>query len=241
MTDVKKLSRKAFFYAKLLLICAMIYMITVAGRAETSAKSSKQILAFGDSLIAGYGLSVQNGFTAKLQAALNKADPNAMMAPINVVNAGLSGDTSGGGLSRIEWMLAGQDYDLILLELGANDALRGLDPKQTKLNLDHIIRIIKDQTNAKILFAGMLAPPNMGADYGDHFNALYPDLAASHQLPFYPFFLEGVAGIPELNQDDGIHPNPKGVDLIVQNLEACILGLLDGVESPKTCPIIAAP
>jgi len=177
------------------------------------------ILAFGDSLVAGFGLGSRDGFTAKLETALKAKGVEA-----RVVNAGLSGDTSAGGLARLDWALESKP-DFAIVELGANDGLRGLDPAQTRANLDAILSKLKAK-GVPVLFAGMYAPPNMGPDYGKAFNALYPELARKHGVAFYPFFLEGVAAEAALNQPDGIHPNAKGVDIIVEKILPHVLKLI---------------
>ena len=177
------------------------------------------ILAFGDSLVAGFGLGSADGFTAKLEAALK-----AKGIPARIVNGGLSGDTSAGGLARLDWALEPKP-DFAIVELGANDGLRGLDPAQTRANLDAILTKLKAK-GVPVLFAGMLAPPNMGPDYGKAFNALFPALAEKHVVLFYPFFLDGVAANPALNQADGIHPNAKGVDIIVERILPLVLKLI---------------
>jgi acyl-CoA thioesterase-1 len=141
-----------------------------------------------------------------------------------VINGGVSGDTSAGGLARLDWLMA-EKPDLVIVELGANDGLRGLDPANTKENLDRIISRIRE-TGARVLLAGMLAPPNLGREYGDEFGALFPALAEKHGTAFYPFFLEGVAMDPALNQDDGIHPTAEGVAVIVENMLPFVIGSL---------------
>jgi acyl-CoA thioesterase-1 len=170
-----------------------------------------RILAFGDSLTAGYGLNEQDSFPAQLELALGAAGVNA-----SVINAGVSGDTSAGGLARLDWALVDRP-DLVIVELGANDALRGLDPATIAANLDAILTRLRADGRG-VLLAGMWAPPNLGADYADAFNAIYPVLAERHGVPLYPFFLDGVAADRALNQDDGIHPNAAGVRVIVRRI-----------------------
>lgn len=196
-------------------------LLLTAVRAGSVAADGKPltILALGDSLVAGFGLGSPDGFTAKLEAALKGRGVNA-----RVVNAGLSGDTSAGGLARLDWALEPKP-DFAIVELGANDGLRGLDPAQTRANLDAILTRLKAK-GVPVLFAGMYAPPNYGPDYGKAFNALYPELAKKHGVPFYPFFLEGVAADASLNQPDGIHPNTKGVDVIVARILPHVLKLI---------------
>lgn len=172
-----------------------------------------KILALGDSLTAGYGLDQNQGFTVQLQQSLNHNFPDQ---DIKVMNGGVSGDTTKGGLARLNWALV-DNPDMVIVELGANDGLRGLDPKLTEKNLDSILQNLKDR-GMKVLLTGMLAPPNLGGDYGQEFNSIYPRLAKKHGVALYPFFLEGVAGIADLNQEDGIHPNADGVAIIVERL-----------------------
>lgn len=170
-----------------------------------------RIVALGDSLTAGYQLTAQDAFPARLQAALR-----ARGHAVEVENAGVSGDTSTGGLERLDWAV-GEDVDAVILELGANDALRGIDPAITRRNLETIITRLKARGIA-VLLTGMLAPPNMGPDYAAAFNPIFPDLARRHGLIFDPFFLEGVAAVPSLNLGDGMHPNPRGVAVIVERI-----------------------
>lgn len=172
---------------------------------------SLRILALGDSLTAGLGVDPADAFPAKLEAALK-----ARGHDIVINNAGVSGDTSTAGAERLDWAL-GDPVDAIILELGANDALRGIDPDQTEKALDRILTEIKKR-NLPVLFAGMLAPRNLGPDYGKKFDAIFPRLAQKHGVLFYPFFLDGVAADPALNQPDGLHPNSKGVDMIVSRI-----------------------
>ncbi len=170
-----------------------------------------KIVVLGDSLSAGLGLPVQDAFPAKLATALN-----AKGLAVTVANAGVSGDTSNGGLERLDWSVP-QGTDAVIVELGANDALRGLDPKLTQKALAAILTRLQERHIA-VLLAGMEAPPNMGADYTRAFDAIYPALAAAYPVVFYPFFLEGVAADPTLNQADGMHPNAAGVDVIVARI-----------------------
>ncbi|MEQ9491449.1 MAG: arylesterase [Alphaproteobacteria bacterium] len=191
---------------------AALILAIIAGSSGSAQADNFVILGFGDSLMAGYGLSEQASFPVQLEKALQENGHDA-----TVVNAGVSGDTSAGGRSRIDWALA-DSPDIVLLELGANDGLRGLDPAQTKANLADMIE--KSQNaGAVVVLAGMMAPRNLGRDYAEEFDAMYPDLADSFpDILFYSFFLQGVAADPALNQADGIHPNPAGVSVIVQNI-----------------------
>lgn len=174
----------------------------------------KTILFFGDSLTAGYGLSPEEAFPALLEKELNKSEKK-----VKVVNAGLSGETSAGGLSRIDWILR-QSVDIFVLELGANDGLRGLPLDQTLKNLQSIIDKVKAKyPQCKIVLAGMMVPPNMGKQYTDSFKNIYPDLAKKNNATLISFLLEGVAGNEKLNQADGIHPNTEGHKIIATNLK----------------------
>lgn len=176
---------------------------------------ARQIVAFGDSLSAGYGLGPGESFPEQLQAALREDGYE-----VTVTNAGVSGDTTSGGLARLEWSVP-ESADLVIVELGANDALRGVDPQITRQNLDEILTRLGER-GQKVIFAGMLAPPNMGEDYAKSFNPIFPELAEKHDVSFYPFFLEGVAADRDLNQDDGMHPNAKGVAVIVEKMKPLI-------------------
>lgn len=170
-----------------------------------------KIVVLGDSLSAGFGLPVQDAFPAKLAEALKAKGIAATIA-----NAGVSGDTANGGLERLNWSVP-DGTDAVIVELGANDALRGLDPKLTRKALASILERLQERHIA-VLLAGMKAPRNMGADYTQAFDAVYPELAATHPVVFYPFFLDGVAADPKLNQADGMHPNAAGVDIIVARI-----------------------
>ncbi|MBI1767995.1 MAG: arylesterase [Bacteroidetes bacterium] len=175
---------------------------------------SKTILFFGDSLTAGFGLSSpEKAFPSQFGIELNKTNNK-----VKVLNGGLSGETSAGGLSRIDWVLR-QPVDIFVLELGANDGLRGLPLDQTKKNLQAIVDKVKSKyPKAKIVLAGMMVPPNMGKSYSDEFKKVYPDLATKNNCYLIPFLLEGVGGNEKLNQSDGIHPNDEGHKIIAKNL-----------------------
>lgn len=168
-------------------------------------------MAFGDSLTAGYGLDPSDSYPALLQKRLDQ-----LGYKYEVINAGRPGDTTADGLSRIDWALKG-DVRFLILELGANDGLRGLPTSQMKENLDQIIRRAKSR-KVKVILAGMEAPPNYGRQYTDEFRNVFRKLAKDHQVKLIPFFLEGVAGRSELNQSDGIHPNAEGMKLVMENV-----------------------
>jgi acyl-CoA thioesterase I len=177
------------------------------------------VLDLGDSLTAGYGLPESEAFPAQLQAWLSRQGIAA-----RVVNAGVSGDTTAGGLARLDWALADKP-DLVILALGANDALRGIDPASVRANLDAMIRKIK-AAGARLLLLGMLAPPNWGEAYVQEFDRIFPDLARADDVPLYPFFLEGVAMKPKLNQADGLHPNARGVVVLVDRIGPIVAQVL---------------
>lgn len=182
----------------------------------------KNILFFGDSLTAGYGLSTEEAFPALIEKEFNKAGK-----VVKVTNAGLSGETSAGGLSRIDWILR-QPVDIFVLELGANDGLRGLPLDQTRSNLQAIIDKVKARyPDVKLVLAGMMVPPNLGKEYTSEFRNIYPDLAKKNKATLIPFLLEGVAGDEKLNLPDGIHPNVEGHKIVAKNLAKTIGPLLN--------------
>jgi acyl-CoA thioesterase-1 len=187
-----------------------IFLAGINGIGPAGAEPVK-ILAIGTSLTQGYNLPPGTDFTAVLRATLK-----AKGYDVAVVNAGVSGDTSAGGLARLDWTLD-ETFDGAIVELGSNDALRGLDVEQTRANLDRILNKLKTRGVA-VLFTGMKAPRNLGPDYVAAFDRLYPELAKKHGVLFYPFFLEGVAADLSLNQADGIHPNEKGTHVIVRGI-----------------------
>jgi acyl-CoA thioesterase-1 len=186
---------------------AVATMSTMAAAAERPVR----MVVLGDSLSAGFGLAAPDALPAKLERALK-----AKGLSVAIENAGVSGDTAAGGLARIDWSVP-DGTDAVILELGANDALRGADPKATRASLDAIIRKLKERKIA-VLLTGMYAPRNFGPEYVKAFDAIYPELAAEHGLILYPFILEGVAGDKALNQADGIHPTAAGVDIMVRGL-----------------------
>lgn len=190
---------------------------------ESALKTDdKVILFFGDSLTAGYGIELEEAFPALIQ---NRLD--SLNLDYTVINSGLSGETTSGGLNRINWVL-NQEVDVFVLELGANDGLRGIPLDQTKTNLQGIIDLVrKKNADTKIVLAGMQIPPNMGPEYTTEFRKLFPELAEKNQLPLIPFLLDGVAGIPELNLEDGIHPTPKGHQIVRDNVWAVLQGVVN--------------
>ncbi|MDA0662462.1 MAG: arylesterase [Proteobacteria bacterium] len=180
-------------------------------------------MVLGDSLTAGYGLPAADAFPVRLQTALRKGG-----IPATVINAGVSGDTTAGGLARIAWALADRPTHAIV-ELGANDALRGIDPATTRRNLDVIVARLQS-AGITVMLAGMYAPPNWGKEYEADFRSIYPDLAKKYGIGLYPFFLEGVAARRDLNQPDGIHPNAEGVAVIVERILPHVRRLLGAKE-----------
>ena len=191
----------------------------VAAKTETAGQSNKKnILFFGDSLTAGYGLDDQEeAFPGVIQHQLD-----SLKLPYQVINAGLSGETTAGGLGRIDWVLK-QKVNVFILELGANDGLRGIPTDETARNLQAIIDKVKAKyPDAKIILAGMQVPPSMGAEYANSFKAVFPTLAQRNKLALIPFLLDNVAGIPKLNQKDGIHPTAEGAKIVAGNVWAVL-------------------
>jgi acyl-CoA thioesterase-1 len=199
----------------------LLALALLVGQDVHAQAPAKTLLVFGDSLSAGYGLAAADGFVTKLGSALAAAGYR-----ISLVNGSVSGDTSAGGLARVDWSLA-DNPDFVLVELGANDGLRGLDPQAMEANLDAILAKFGAR-HIPVLLAGMYAPRNLGRDYDQAFDGVFPRLAAKHGVPLYPFFLDGVATDPALNQPDGLHPNRGGVDVIVAKIMPYVTRLLDG-------------
>lgn len=195
-------------------ITAMSVLLLAAAGQPVRANDVPTILAMGDSLTAGYQLPPGAGFPAQLQKSMR-----ARGIEVNVIDAGVSGDTSTGGRSRLSWSLEGTNStpDLVIVEFGGNDALRGIEPSLTRANLDAILSQLADQ-NIPALLVGMRAPPNMGSEYEAEFNAIYPALAERRGVALYPFFLDGVALYPDLKLSDGLHPNEEGVAVMVERI-----------------------
>ena len=206
-----------------MLSCAIIAAFAAVTAGPAGAADKPRLMVLGDSLTAGYGLPAADAFPVRLEAALEKAGISA-----TVINAGVSGDTTAGGLARIAWALADKPTHAVV-ELGANDALRGIDPGTTRRNLDALLARLQ-AAGVRVLLAGMYAPPNWGREYEEDFRKIYPDLAAKYDIGLYPFFLDGVAARRELNQDDGIHPNEKGVAVIVERILPHVRRLLGAKE-----------
>jgi acyl-CoA thioesterase-1 len=204
------------FFSKLLLIAATISIVSVSQANE----NIKKILIFGDSLTAGYGLEQEDAFPAKLERSLK-----LMGKSVKIIPSSVSGDTSSGGNNRILWALSDKP-DVVILELGANDGLRGIEPKVTYYNLYSIMEKLR-RNNIKVLIAGMLAPPNLGKEYGKEFNRIYTRLSNEFNSQLYPFFLDGVVNKPHLNQPDGIHPNEAGVEEIIKRMLPMVINLIN--------------
>ena len=204
--NLKKVS--LLFFRRLFVLGLLASSCAASGHAYAD---TKRLMIFGDSLVAGYGLPAEEGFTGQLQTRL---DDEAMA--IEVINAGVSGDTSAGGLARLNWSLA-EKPDYILIVLGGNDLLRGINPADTRQNLDQILARLQ-ALRVQTFVAGMLAPVNLGAEYGAEFNSIYPELAKKYDTGFHPFFLKDVALVPKLNQRDGLHPNAEGVAKIIDEM-----------------------
>ena len=198
-------------------LALLVLMVNPAAAREVT------LLALGDSLTAGYGLQPSDAFPVKLEAALR-----AKGHQVKVVNAGVSGDTALDGSSRIDWALS-EEVDAVIVELGANDALRGLPPGQAEDALDKLLARLAEK-RLPVLLAGMRAPPNLGPEYQAAFDGMYPRLAQKHGALLYPFFLDGVAAETKLNQADGMHPNPAGVDVIVSRILPSVEDLLKQVQ-----------
>ena len=213
-----------------ILVLIMALMTTQTVFAQTPAtppvKPIKMVV-LGDSLSAGYGLAATGAFPVRLQKALE-----AKGIKVDMINAGVSGDTTSGGRDRLDWSVP-EGTEAVILELGANDALRGTDPAVTRAALTDILTRLKARKIA-VLLCGMLAPPNYGSEYAARFNAIYPELSKSFGVPLYPFFLEGVAAEAKLNQPDGLHPTAEGVDIIVKNILPSVEAFLGAIAAQRS-------
>ena len=198
-------------------LAAGLTLVAAELAAETGAEELR-ILMLGDSLTAGYGLASRDALPARLEAALRARGLDA-----RVIDAGVSGDTTAGGLARLDWALADRPH-AVIVALGANDALRAIDPAVARSNLDRLLATLSER-GLPVLLAGMLAPRNLGPEYGARFDAIYPELAERHGALLYPFLLDGVATVAELNQADGLHPNEAGVEIIVERILPSVLCL----------------
>ena len=203
-------------------ICVGFWLVFLSSLAFAE-ESKPKIVILGDSLSAGYQLAQGEGFPERLQAALKDEGLD-----VDIIGAGVSGDTTSGGLSRLDWSVP-DGTDGVILELGANDALRGLPPKTTRENLDKMITRLKER-GIEVLLAGMLAPPNMGETYEKEFNAIFPELSEKHNLLLYPFFLDGVLTKPELLLADGIHPNAKGVNVMTYRILPTVVSFVEVIR-----------
>jgi acyl-CoA thioesterase-1 len=221
-TNFKHLARKFACAA----MAAVIALLCPEPAAADSRTGPIRIVAFGDSLTAGYNLASDEAFPARLERALVAAGLD-----VEVRNGGVSGDTSAGALARLDWAVPAE-ADAVIVEFGANDALRGVDPVETRANLDSLISTLRAR-NQDVLVAGMLAPPNMGREYETAFNEIFPALAQSHDAVFYPFFLDGVAAQPRLNQGDGMHPTAAGVDVIVERILPSVIELVGRAKARR--------
>jgi len=204
-------------------ILLFVQALTLGGTAEAAPI---KLVALGDSLTAGLGLPASESFPAKLEAVLK-----ARGHDVTIVNAGVSGDTAGDGLARLDWSV-GDDANAVIVELGANDALRGLDPAMTRATLDKLLKRLGDR-HLPVLIAGMRAPRNLGEDFDQRFDAIYPDLATKYGLTLYPFFLDGLVGRSDLLQADGLHPNAAGVEAIVGRMVPVVEPWLARLEKPS--------
>ncbi len=186
----------------------------VSEQSEPKKNTDKKvILFFGNSLTAGYGVQPEESFPARIQQRIDSLE-----LPYIVVNAGVSGETTSGGLSRLEWVLKNQKVDIFILELGANDGLRGIPVNETRQNLMAIIdKVQSANPDVEIILAGMLVPPNMGQDYSKAYEVIFPEVAQKKEVDLIPFLLKDVGGVDSLNQDDGIHPNPAGARILAEN------------------------
>src|SRR6201996_5221866 len=210
-----------------ILVLMVALMTAQTASAQSPPAKPVKMVVLGDSLSAGLGLSAAASFPERLQKVLKDKGVD-----VDIANAGVSGDTSTGGRDRLDWSVP-DGTQAVILELGANDALRGIDPKLTRAGLTEILTRLQAR-NIAVLLCGMLAPPNYGADYSARFNAIYPDLAKAFQVPLYPFFLEGVAADAKLNQADGLHPTAEGVDTIVKNILPTVEAFLSTIARQRS-------
>ena len=216
-------------FAHMLVLSLLLLAPATASAQVTAARETKPVkmVVLGDSLSAGFGLSAPAAFPARLQKALQSKG-----IAVDMINAGVSGDTSSGGRDRLDWSVP-EGTEAVIVELGANDALRGVDPKVTRSALTDILTRLKARKIA-VLLCGMYAPPNYGADYAARFNAIYPDIAREFGVPLYPFFLEGVATEARLNQPDGLHPTAEGIEVIVKNILPTVEAFLGAITGQRS-------
>jgi acyl-CoA thioesterase I len=217
-------------FAHMLVLSLLFFGLAAPALAQTPAgQGGKPIrmVVLGDSLSAGLGLPGPAAFPARLQKALKSNGID-----VDMINAGVSGDTSSGGRDRLDWSVP-EGTEVVIVELGANDAMRGIDPKITREALSEIVTRLKARKIA-VLLCGMLAPPNYGSEFAARFNSIYPELSKSFAVPLYPFFLEGVAADARLNQPDGLHPTAEGVDVIVKNILPTVQALLGALPGQRS-------
>ena len=213
-------SSRFYCYGSIFFVSLTILsLVNVPSNSSEITQPVIKLMIFGDSLTAGYGLKRSDSFSEKLSNALKSKGRN-----VRIILSSVSGDTTAGGEARLDWALI-EKPDAFLLELGANDGLRGIEPSVSRENLESIIKKLK-KNRVKTLIVGMFAPPNLGKEYSREFNNIFSSLARKYSLLFYPFFLEGVAANPQLNQADGIHPNPKGVDEIIKRMLPIVMKLV---------------
>ncbi len=219
--------KRMFAHIRVLIVALMTAGPVLAQTPATAPAKPVKLVVLGDSLSAGLGLSASAAFPARLQKALDDKG-----IKVDMINAGVSGDTSSGGRDRLDWSIP-EGTEAVILELGANDALRGIDPAVTRAALSDILTQLKARKIA-VLMCGMLAPPNYGSEYAARFNAIYPELSKSFGVPLYPFFLEGVAADAKLNQPDGLHPTAEGIDVIVKNILPMVEALLGTISGQRS-------
>ncbi len=205
------------------LVIGIMTAVPVFAQSPSAQANPIRMVVLGDSLSAGLGLPAVAAFPAQLQKSLRNKGID-----VDITNAGVSGDTASGGRDRLAWSVP-KGTDAVIVELGANDALRGIDPRITRRALSDIVSRLKARGIA-VMLCGMLAPPNYGSDYAARFNAIYPDLAKSFGVPLYPFFLAGVAANAKLNQADGIHPTAKGVEIIVKGVLPTVAAFIGTIK-----------
>lgn len=216
-----------FAHIRVLIVALMTAGPALAQTPAAAPERPVKMVVLGDSLSAGLGLPATAAFPARLQKALSEKG-----IKVDITNAGVSGDTTSGGRDRLDWSVP-EGTEAVIVELGANDALRGIDPGVTRVALSEILTRLKARKIA-VLLCGMLAPPNYGTEYAARFNAIYPELSKSFGVPLYPFFLEGVAAEARLNQADGIHPTAEGVDVIVKNILPMAEALVGTVSAQRS-------
>lgn len=215
----------AFAYGRFAALVNSLLIVVVLAIGPANAQNAPvKIAVLGDSLAAGYGITPEQAFPVRLEAALK-----AQGRTVTILNQGVSGDTTAGGLDRLDWMLADKP-DIVLVELGGNDALRGIDPAVTEKNLAAIIEKLQ-AAHVTVWLAGMMAPRNLGSDYVTAFDGIYKRLADKYKVPLYPFILDGVAQDPALNQADGLHPNPKGAEIVADHLLPFVTKNLDDAQA----------